>query len=207
MPYPTQEEVRAVLSPYHQRIRRVVERAWGEWKAVSDFRAERNFGAILYSRTMANYVFDRIAKHAIAEFAGDVSVRVVIESQTIKLFFKGGEVLARFKKGDDSKLGQNNPTQASMAFETANDDDLFGGLLSAIKVEFIWLPNDISTGLDRVLVVARDGDRRLWDYEIDVAEDGTNPVIPIPPTPPANPENEILVTPKPSAGKKSDRQE
>lgn len=206
MGYPSEEEVRAVLAPFHQRIRKVVERAWAEWKAMSDYRAGQNLATVLYPRTVANYVFDAIARYAIEEFAGDVSVRVVVEPQTIKLFFRGGEVLARFKKGDDSKLGQNNPTQSSIAFEAVSND-LFGGLLSSTKVEFVWMPNAISTRLDRVLVVARDGDRRLWDYEIGAAEDGTNAILPMPPVTPADPDGEILVFPKLPASKKSDQQE
>jgi hypothetical protein len=60
-------------------------------------------------------VFDAIARNAIAEFGSDDSVHVKIEAQTVKFVFKGA-VLARFKKGDENKLGQNVPTQAAMDF-------------------------------------------------------------------------------------------
>jgi hypothetical protein len=198
MPYPVKTEVQDTLAPYHRRIRRVVERAWAEWRAVAAFRADQKFGPLMYSRTVANYVFDAIARIAVIEFADDASVHLEIETQTIKFFFKG-TVFARFKKGDDSKLGQNVPTQAALAFVAA--DGIFPGLPpETSKVEFIWLANDIHTRLEHVLVVARDGDRLLWDYEIEPGEPaaGAGTVVPFPqpPVPPAPPQNEGLVKPK-----------
>ena len=142
-------------------------------------------------------MFDAIARNAIAEFAGDTSVHMEIETQTIKLFFKSS-VLARFKKGDDNKLGQNIPTQAALAFEYV--DAVFPGLpAETAKVEFIWLANEINTQLEHVLVVARDGDHLLWDYEIGGAvAAGAGTVIPFPqpPSPPPAPGSDDLITPK-----------
>jgi hypothetical protein len=193
MPYPVKEDVQALLKDFHARIRKVVERAWAEWRAMAAFRAENDFDPYLYSRTIANIVFDAIARYAIAEFGADSSVHIDIEPQTIKLFFKGS-VFARFKKGDDNGLGQNIPTQAALAFEFA-DAMLPGFPPETSKVEFIWLANDINTRLEHVLVVARDGDRLLWDYEI---EDRGAVIIPFPEssTPPTQPEDDALVTPK-----------
>ena len=167
MTYPVKSDVQDALSPYHRRIRSVVERAWAEWRAVASFRARQKFGPLMYSRTVANYVFDAIARIAIIEFASDASVHLEIEAQTIKFFFKGS-VFARFKKGNDSKLGQNNPTQTSLAFIAANG--IFPGLpAETAKVEFIWLANDIHTRLEHV-GVARDetplGTMRLNPSEV-----------------------------------------
>ena len=162
MPHPDKDQVQADLEDFHDRIRSVVERAWAEWRAIAGFRTESGYGPLLYPRTIANIMFDAIARNALAEFAADPSVHLVIEAQTIKLFFRGA-VYARFKKGDDNKLGQNIPTQAALAFEFV--DGFFPGLpAETAKVEFIWLANEINTQLEHVLVVARDGDRLLWDY-------------------------------------------
>lgn len=193
MAQPVKEDVQAALEDFHLRIRSVVERAWAEWRAMAAFRAENGFDPFLYSRTVANIVFDAIARNAVAEFGDDPSVHIEIEPQTIKLFFKGS-VFARFKKGDDNKLGQNIPTQAALAFEFA--DWVLPGLpAETAKVEFIWLANEINTRLEHVLVVARDGDRLLWDYEIE--DRGAGVVIPFPePAPPTQPEDDDLVTPK-----------
>lgn len=181
MPVPVKEDVQAVLSAYHDRIRSVVERAWAEWRAVAAFRAESHFDPVMYSRTIANYVFDAIARMAIAEFAGESSVHIKVEAQTVKFFFKGG-VFARFKKGDDHKLGRNHPTQAVLAFVDA-DESLPGMPPETAKIEFIWLPNDIQTRLEHVLVVARDGDRLLWDYEIEAGAGQADGVVPLPISP------------------------
>jgi hypothetical protein len=198
MPFPEKDRVHADLEDFHDRIRKVVEQAWDEWRAIAEFRAENGYAPLLYSRTLANLMFDAIARYAIAEFAGDTSVHVETETQTIKLFFRGA-VLARFKKGDDNKLGQNIPTQAALAFEFV--DGMFAGFPpEAAKVEFIWLANEINTKLEHVLVVARDGDRLLWDYEIGaIPAAGAGTVIPFPeppaPPPPAG-NGEDLITPK-----------
>ena len=196
MPHPTKEDVQASLTDYHRRIREVVSCAWAEWRAMAAYRADNGFRPFLYSRTVANLVFDAIARNAITEFASDPTVHVEIEPQTIKLFFKGS-VFARFKKGDDNKLGQNIPTQAALAFEFV--DGMLPGLpAETAKVEFIWLANDINTRLEHVLVVARDGDRLLWDYEIDDPVAGAGTVIPFPEpsTPPTPTGDDDLVKPK-----------
>lgn len=196
MPHPVKEQVQADLGDFHQRIRSVVERAWAEWRAIAGFRTDNSYAPFLYSRTIANIMFDAIARNAIAEFGSDSSVHVEIETQTIKLFF-GGSVFARFKKGDDNRLGQNIPTQAALAFEYV--DAVFPGLpAETAKVEFIWLANEINTQLEHVLVVARDGDELLWDYEIGAAAAATGTVIPFPqpPLPPAALGSDELITPK-----------
>jgi hypothetical protein len=194
MPHANKDAVHDILDPFHTRIRGVVERAWAEWRAHAAWRVEAELQPLLYSRTIANYVFDAIARIAVLEFAADTSVHVQIEPQTIKLFFKGG-VCARFKKGDDNKLGQNHPTQASLAFEEA-DGQLPWFPVETAKVEFIWLANDINTRLEHVLVVARDGDRLLWDYEIENLESST--VVPFPTTSPDGPDGGDLITVKPA---------
>jgi hypothetical protein len=197
MPYPLMANVKATLEAFHPRIRSVVELAWAELRKVAELRAAHGIAPVLYSRTISNDVFDAIARYAITEFGSDPSVHVEIEAQTIKLFFKGG-VCARFKKGDDNKLGQNHPTQASMAFEDA-DSQLPWFPEETAKVEFIWLANDINTRLEHVLVVARDGDDLLWDYEIEqnaAAGGGTIMPFPEPPTPPAPQTGNDMVKPK-----------
>lgn len=199
MPIPSRQKARDRLGPFHVRIRRVVERAYVEWRALADCRAEQNFGPFLYPRTIANIMFDAIARHAIDEFGLDPDVHVEIEAQTIKLFFKG-DLVTRFKKGGDDGLGQNIATQAALAFMDA-EGMLPGMPPETMKVEIIWLDNDLHTKLEHVLVVARDHDRLLWKYEIDPSEEGKGSVIPFPtpPTPPRAPpdtSNEDLVKPK-----------
>src|SRR5579862_401029 len=199
MAYPVKDDVKALLTPYHGKLRKVAHDAWQEWRMVQDFRVSAGLPSLLYTRTIANYVFDAIARRAIPLFAAEPRVSVQIEAQTFKLAFRG--VAARYKKGGDDGLGCSIPTQAALAFMEA--DGLLPGLPpETAKVEIIWLPNDIWTRLEHVLVVARDGDTLLWQYEIDDADEGggSGTIIPFPSAPPPDPapetDNSNLVKPK-----------
>lgn len=169
MPVATKEEVQVALEPYHFIIRRIIDDAWAEWRAIEAFRQEREFGAIAYTRTIANHMFDAISRLAVRAFASIDGIHIRQEAQTVK-FFAGGKALFRFKKGDDAKLGCNIPTDATLAFIEA--DRIMPGLPpETAKVEIIWQPNEIWTQVERVLVIARDGDRLIWEYDIDRPED------------------------------------
>lgn len=192
----SEAEVYDVLSPYHDRIQTIVERAWTEWRVTAEFRTKNNLGPVLYPRTMTNYVFDAIARFAIAEFADDSTVSAKVESQTVKFFFKG-MVLGRFKKGDEGNLGQNITTQAVLNF-IETDGVLPGMPPETAKVEFVWRSNELNTQLEHVFVVARDHNRLLWQYEIGGSAAGTGTVIPFPESPkgPADGADDDLVKPK-----------
>jgi len=71
------------------------------------------------------------------------------------------------------------------------------------KVEIIWQPNDIWTQLDRVLVVARDGDELIWEYEIEPRGGAKLYVVPTAPAP--EPEGPDLVKPKTTPAEKPDK--
>jgi hypothetical protein len=174
----TSVEAREVLEEFHPRIRRIVERAWSEWRTVAQLRADAGLSPVLYRRTVANDVFDAIARYAIVEFGDDPHASLKIESQTIKLFFRA-KLLARFKRAGDKKLGRNIPTQAVMSFIDA--DALLPGMPPETgKVEFVWISNDIQTQLEKVLVIARDGDCLIWEYEIAAEMAETGEVVPFP---------------------------
>lgn len=170
----TKAEVQDSLSPYHLLIREVVDEAWAEWRQLVALRRQAGMDPLLYSRTDSNYVFDAIARRAIPAFAAQDGARLMIEAQTFKILIGG--VILRFKKGGDDKLGCNIPTQAALAFMEA-DGVLPGMPAECGKVEVIWRPNEINTALECVLVVARDGDRLLWEYEIE--QEHSTTVVPL----------------------------
>lgn len=204
MSQPIKKDVQDTLDEFHDRIGRVVAEAWKEWESIARFKSENGYGSVMYPRTIANHVFDAIARLALNEFHSDPSVNVIVEPQTIKLVFKG-RVLARFKKGDDSKLGRNVTTQAALNFTDVNQP--FPGMPpKTAKVEFIWLPNEINTKLQHVLVVARDNDSLLWDYEIELGSEGEGSVVPFPARKPdfSDGSGDGLVRPKPASTKKTD---
>lgn len=190
----SEEDVREALSPYHGLIRQAVISGFNEWLAVSSCRTEKGFSAVLYPRTVTNYVFDAITRNARKVFGKDPSVRVIDEAQTAKYCF-GAEVVGRFKKGDEDRLGQNIPTQAALDFASAQQP-LPGMPPEAAKVEFVWVANDIGTEIESILVVARDGDTLLWSYEIDDA--GTlGGIVPFPSGGDDEPDDDVpLVKPR-----------
>ena len=199
MPAPRKEDVYSVLEPYHAKIRNVVTDAWDEWRKVVQLRADNDLPPVLYSRTVSNDVFDAIARFGIAAFNEEPGVNLKIEKQTFKLFFRG-RVCARYKRGDDNNLGQNIPTQMALALQDP-EAELPELPPHTFKVEIIWLANELNTRLELVLIVARDGDRQLWKYEIDDVAGSSGELLPFapPPTPPApetGDEDEQLITPK-----------
>jgi hypothetical protein len=195
MAIPTMDEVKATLEPYHHDIRRVIAEAWAEWRQVETLRADQGYGTIAYNRTIANFIFDGIARRAIPHFGALNTVRVEIESQTFKLYVK--DLLIRFKKGGQDRLGQNIPTFAALLFEDA-EGQLPGFPPHTCKIEIIWLPNEIWTDVDRVLIVARDGDYLIWEYDIERASGTGGVVIPFPSAPDRGPPPDAgdLVKPK-----------
>lgn len=195
MAVPTKREARAILEPFHELIANIIHDAFGEWRATQALRRQANFPPHLYDRTKANEVFDAIARRAIALFGAEDRVAVLREAQTVKVIFRG-QILARFKKAGDDWMGSNIRTQAAMAFMEA--DGVLPGLPpETAKVEFVWFPNDIWTEVEQIMVVARDGDVRLWEYEIGQAK-GAGALVPLPrpPAGPADMEDDDLVVPK-----------
>lgn len=195
MPVKTKSEIRNCLSKYEDRFWKVIEDSFKEAKAVDALRIEKGYAPYLYSRTFSNAVFDAIARNAIREFAQDDKINVRLESQTVKFLFPGG-ILVRFKKGDENHLGQNQQTQAVLNFTQV--DGLFADLPHyTSKVEVVWHPNELNTKLGQVFVVARDGDRLLWKYEIDLSN--TAEILPfgdVPSTPQDDAAVNPIVTPK-----------
>ncbi|WP_421853125.1 hypothetical protein [Novosphingobium sp.] len=167
--------VRKALTPYHDKIHGCVLGGFAEWRDMQSYRATKGYAPNLYSRTNSNDIFDAIIRRAIPLLGAEDKVFVKPEAQTCK-FIMGG-VVARIKKAGDDGLGCNIPTQAAMAFMDA-DGMLPGIPPEAAKIELIWVPNAIWTQVERVLVVARDGDRLLWEYEI-IASAGEGVITPL----------------------------
>lgn len=89
MPIPTKDEARAILGPYHGLIWQIVHEAWSEWRTVQGPRVKHKMPPLLYPRSIANYVFDAVARRAIPAFAAESRVTVKIETQTFKIFVAG----------------------------------------------------------------------------------------------------------------------
>ena len=179
------ELVEQTLERFEQRVLDVLDRAMSDWLATPG-RA-----LLLYSRTRANVIFDHIARHAMAEFAGeaDREVRIMKESQSVKFLF-GQRVVVRFKKAAARGVGRNITTQRVLDF--VEPQGRLPEVPEAERVEIVYAIDGLGTGYEDVSVVARDRRARIWFYAL---EDRSGSVVAMPaPTPP-----ELvppLVTPK-----------
>lgn len=174
MAFATEDAVKALLSPFHARIRFVFEDARAEVAAVEDCRRSNGFADFRYPRTLADNIYDAMSNHVESVFADEPDVRVIYERQSFKvLFYQNGQqpILARFKKGDHEGRGQNQDTQAVLAFNDPNA--VFPGFPEeAVCLDITYSHDDLGLRIGEVTVVLRDGDRILWSYSIDDIEDG-----------------------------------
>ncbi|SFB15916.1 hypothetical protein SAMN05421688_3303 [Poseidonocella pacifica] len=176
MTQPEEKRVRQTLEPYHLQLLDAVLRGYQEWREIRRFKIENGFGTALYPRTDANEIFDAVVRNAMALFADDPEVRIVQEPQTVKFCFSG-QVLLRFKKGDEANLGRNLKTQAVLDFVSAQGT-LPGLPPEAAKVEVLYSSSELGDAIESVLVVARDGDQLLWHYELsDIVDESS--VVPL----------------------------
>jgi hypothetical protein len=166
-----EQAVRAVLGKYEGAIYEAVQAGWDEWRTLS------LAGKLLFpARSRACLVYDFIVQRAIAAFAEDQKVRVLRGDETAKFLFADAVAL-RFKKANDNGLGSNIRTQATLGF--VHQQQELPGLPNVHKVEVVYVLNSLQTQVDEVVVTARDGDVKIWNYSI--APDSTAAIIPMSP--------------------------
>jgi hypothetical protein len=166
--------VREVLRPYEEAIFKLIHGAWDDWRSLS------LGGRLLFpARARACLVHDFMVQRAVAAWTDDSAIRIVRQDETAK-FVVSNRVLLRFKKADDRGLGSNIPTQASLSF--VDQEQELPGIPDAHKVEIVYVLNGLQTQIGRVVVVARDGDERLWDYAIAPAQTAEIISLPIAPS-------------------------
>lgn len=162
--------VRTILQPYEAKLMAAIAGAWDDWKALP------LAGQLLFpGRSRACLVFDFFVGRAITAFAGDTGVHVSRRDETAKFMF-AGQVVLRFKKADDSGLGSNIRTQATLKF--VDQESQLPGMPDVHKVELVYMLNRLQTQIDEVAVVARDGNVCLWSYVLTPAANAA--VIPLP---------------------------
>lgn len=161
--------VRSVLAPYETKLFQAMHGAWEDWKALG------LAGRLLFlGRSRACLVHDFIVQRAIAAFTGDAAVRTIRRDETAKFVF-AGQVALRFKKADDNGLGSNIKTEATLDFVEQQQE--LPGIPNVHKIEVVYILNRLQTQIERVVVVARDGDVRLWNYVIAPAT--TAEIVPL----------------------------
>lgn len=152
-------------------------------------------------------VFERIAVRLQEQFIDDPGMHFDFANETVKITIDQ-RLWARCKKANAKGLGQNVPTQANDLF---CEQDMFAAVAPLDKIEIVYVVNTLGTDISSVLIQARDGDVRLWAYEIDdTALASTAPVItmPTPATPPALvPDASDLVNPRTKPASKDEEKD
>jgi hypothetical protein len=167
----TEDDTRRIITgPREAKIYQAFQEAW------EDVRKDRSRYSI-WPRTRANMVFERLAVRLQEQFIDDPSVRFEFANETVKIIFDD-KIVVRVKKADGRGLGHNVQTGMNDLF---CDQAGFGPL---DKIEIVYVLNVFETEIKRVMVQARDGDVRLWAYQMgDAALGTTAPVTPLPPQP------------------------
>jgi hypothetical protein len=185
---PVEGYVRPILRPYEESIANIILRAWETWWKSSSKKTYR------YARVRACAVHELMVREARKAFALDRDVHIIDGQETIYVMFKRAVVI-RFKKGDRRGLGQNNPTQASLAFITASADVhvLPLGIPDVHRVDVTYILNALETRIDQILVIGRDGARLLWKYGVYPRAVAPIAVLPVRPIAPASPADVVRV--------------
>lgn len=170
MPIAKEHVVRAALAKYETNLSDAIHGAWQDWRELPLTGRLKFVG-----RSRACLVYDFIVQRAMATLADDTSVNFIEGDETVKLVFDG-IVALRFKKANESGVGSNIKTQATLGFVEQQQE--LPGIPGVHKVEMVYVLNRLQTKIDQVLVVARDGDHCLWSYE--VTTDGGAAIVPMP---------------------------
>ena len=162
MPLPCRDTVRSVLEINDRdlRLRSAVEQAWSDvqstystmawWRRLSTTRA-----------VMWEHSVDRVM-----EVVEEDNGLTVVKHHDTASFIADDKVLFRLKNAGPGLLSQNYPTrQARLFHQHEQSADLFGhpGLQ---RVEIVHTLNTLRTALDWVGVVARDGKKVIWEFEL-----------------------------------------
>jgi hypothetical protein len=184
----TEDNTRRIITgPREAKLCKAFQEAW------EDVRKDRPRYSI-WPRTRANMVFERLAVRLQEQFIDDPGVRFEFANETVKIIFDD-KIVARVKKADSRGLGHNVQTETNDLF--CEQADMLPGFEPLDKLEIVYMLNMYSTEIRRVMVQARDGEVRLWAYEIDNAALGTTaPVTPLPIRPVAPSSADDLVQPR-----------
>lgn len=188
MPVPVEGYVKPILRSFEERLANVILRAWEIWWKSTGRKT------YAYRRVRACSVHELIVREARREFGLDRDVHIIEGPETIYVMFKRA-VVARLKKGNRRGLGQNNHTQASLAFISAGADvhALPLGLPDIQRVDVTYILNKLETKIEQVLVVGRDGAKKLWNYAVYPRAAASVTMLPIKPRAPARPDDIVRV--------------
>lgn len=151
-------EIRQALEAGDEALRKQPDNGW--WRRKSTRRA---------------YFWENAVAKLIELTADDPGVRIVRHFDTVSFIYDEA-VLVRLKKAGYTLHSSNYPTPMAELFHNYNTD-LFGnpGLQ---RVEAVYIPNRFDTSILWSGIVARDGHKPLWHFEL--VDLPVAPLIPIP---------------------------
>lgn len=183
MPIPDQSVVEPILKKHSKTITSFIFKSWSDFLATG-------YAASWTKRGRANFVWEQMATYAKATFGQDSSIRIITGHETLK-FLVDDKVLFRLKKGNESGLSANYPTQGALAYSDP-ESDLFGNP-EVPRVDVVYKLNRLETAIQDILVVGRAGDDIAWTFS--VMDRGADIVV-LPAAPQPQPPSRKLVRPR-----------
>jgi hypothetical protein len=176
MPIPDRETVERVLRSNDRdlKIRAAIMQAWADVQEKYADRAWWRRATTLRS-VMWEHSVDR-TMGVVSEDSGLVSV----QHYDTASFIAEDTVLFRLKKADTKLFSSNYPTPMAQLFHKHDKADLLGHV-GHQRVEIVHTFNRFYTDIGWIGVVARDGKKVIWDFELRRSEGAV--VLPFPATP------------------------
>lgn len=182
MPIPNKPQVQSLLRPREQVITEVVLTAWDRWWNNPE-RIELN------KRSRATLIHNYMMIRATPAFSDDPRIHPIAGQETT-YFVVDQQLVFRLKKGDGKGLSRNVETQTALAF--VDPQGTLPGLPDVGRVDIAYVLNPFETLVERILVVARDGDTIPWFYPIyPKAAALATPILAIQPPPPKPADNVV----------------
>lgn len=200
MPAPPISDVKAILSPHHDLILQVFQKAWKRWEPLK--------ASVIYDRTRACLIHDFAVQEAKRVFARRPGVNLIERDETLFVIVDR-RVMFRFKKADESGLSRNSPTGQALLFADPDQQMRLPDLdiPDVWRVDVVYVLNALATKIDRVAVVTRDNDRVDDIYEIASADPAAGAEIerlPRSPSPPSG-AGEVIRLPDLGGARRTDQ--
>lgn len=195
MPIPDQEKVRETLKPIESDLAQIPVLAFQGWLQSPDYVYSGN-----HPRIRANLIWGRMIHHARALFNGKDGITFIFHHNTvsIKVDGLGHAVLFRYKKADKTGKSRNIQTNLSDAYHDHSHRYLFDDMFDPDRIEVVYILNKLSTAIEDIRIVGRNGKHLAWFYSIMPEADVVTLPITFPLTPSYHPiiEEELARVPE-----------
>ena len=193
-----EEDVRSILTLERERkIERAYAKAWSDW-----WDNENRLQLSRWPRTRATNFFEYLANGLLPEFPDGSGARFQFKDETFFMVLDERLVI-RFKKADKKGMGSNITTQSFMEF--CDPQQGLPGMPGVQKVEIVYTLNVTETALSEIIVVARNGDEKMWSYGLNSSQGGAQVLTMPQPKTPLTPLDDLVKERKTGKQKKSEK--